>query len=115
MFYDHAAARYVSYQERLTNFCFNWGLPSPRWYRCSEQRGRRTAWSSLVGIGRFAFSCRFWFDVNYIKNADDDAAELALGYLESRCQFWRRSSQRRFRILVGYSRTSYSVFLFTRT
>ncbi|KAF2752437.1 hypothetical protein EJ05DRAFT_346085 [Pseudovirgaria hyperparasitica] len=82
MFYDHAAARHVSYQAMLTNFCLNWRLSSPRWYLCSEQRGRRTAWSGHIIIGRLLFSCRFWYDGNYIKNAEHEAAEFALKYLE---------------------------------
>lgn len=40
--------------------------------------GGRTAWSTMVTIHGSNFQARYWYDVNYLPNAKEDAAEIAL-------------------------------------
>lgn len=40
--------------------------------------GGRTAWSSFVVINGAQYSARFWYDGNYMEQAREDAAEMAL-------------------------------------
>ncbi|KAJ5681637.1 uncharacterized protein N7477_001577 [Penicillium maclennaniae] len=46
--------------------------------------GGRTAWSSTVIVQGQSFSARYWYDGQYINNAKEDAAEVALGALSHR-------------------------------
>lgn len=45
--------------------------------------GGRTAWSSTVTIQGQNIAARFWYDGQYINNAKEDAAEVALMKLNS--------------------------------
>lgn len=45
--------------------------------------GGRTAWSSRVNIQGQDFSARYWYDGQYLNNAKEDAAEVALMKLNS--------------------------------
>ena len=48
----------------------------------SDRRGGRTAWSSTVTIkGNQVVNARFWYDGQYVNNAKEDAAEVALQQL----------------------------------
>jgi hypothetical protein len=40
--------------------------------------GGRTAWSSVVTIEGQTISARYWYDGQYVENAREDAAEVAL-------------------------------------
>ena len=43
--------------------------------------GGRTAWSSTVTVQGQQISARFWYDGQYVDNAKEDAAEVALKHL----------------------------------
>jgi hypothetical protein len=45
--------------------------------------GGRTAWSSTVEVQGITIPARFWYDGQYIHNAKEDAAEVALQRIES--------------------------------
>ncbi|RQM07718.1 hypothetical protein DH86_00001748, partial [Scytalidium sp. 3C] len=45
--------------------------------------GGRTAWSSTVTVQGQSISARYWYDGQYVNNAKEDAAELALKHLNS--------------------------------
>ncbi len=45
--------------------------------------GGRTAWSSGVTVRGCSFSARFWYDDRNLSNAKEDAAEMALNWLNS--------------------------------
>jgi hypothetical protein len=48
----------------------------------SDRRGGRTAWSCTVAIpGQRLVQARFWYDGQYVNNAKEDAAEVALQQL----------------------------------
>lgn len=48
----------------------------------SDRRGGRTAWSCTVTIpGQRLVQARFWYDGQYVSNAKEDAAEVALQHL----------------------------------
>lgn len=48
----------------------------------SDRRGGRTAWSCTVTIpGQRLVQARFWYDGQYVSNAKEDAAEVALQQL----------------------------------
>lgn len=46
-------------------------------------KGGRTAWSSTVTIQGQTFTARYFYDGQYIDNAKEDAAEVALTVLNS--------------------------------
>ena len=46
--------------------------------------GGRTAWSSTVTIQGQNIAARYWYDGQYVNNAKEDAAEVALMKLNSR-------------------------------
>ncbi|KAK6340484.1 hypothetical protein TWF730_002235 [Orbilia blumenaviensis] len=75
------------WQRTLEAYCKNHNL-RPEWNIVSDRRGGRTAWSATVVILGLppkpeAFCARFWYDGNYLTNAKEDAAEVALGCLSS--------------------------------
>jgi hypothetical protein len=43
--------------------------------------GGRTAWSSTVTVQGQAIAARYWYDGQYVNNAKEDAAEVALKHL----------------------------------
>ncbi|KAI9806038.1 MAG: hypothetical protein M1833_004445 [Piccolia ochrophora] len=57
----HSGMRPYSWQERL--------------------QGGRTAWSSTVTIEGQSIAARYWYDGQYVNNAKEDAAEVALQQL----------------------------------
>ena len=64
-------------------------LPSTLEYSSVEFRiqfahqslGGRTAWSSTVTVQGQNISARYWYDGQYVNNAKEDAAEVALKHL----------------------------------
>ena len=63
----------------------------------SDRRGGRTAWSSTVTIkGNQVVNARFWYDGQYVNNAKEDAAEVALQQLmgaPAQQQAWAQGRQ----------------------
>ena len=47
--------------------------------------GGRTAWSATVNVASLQqrFSARFWYDGQYVNNAKEDAAEVALKWYQN--------------------------------
>ncbi|KAF3386490.1 hypothetical protein F1880_000085 [Penicillium rolfsii] len=68
-----------SWQEQLQEeHCRRMKLPPPVFNIVSDRRGGRTAWSSNLTIQGETISARYWYDGQYINNAKEDAAEVAL-------------------------------------
>jgi len=72
-----------TWQEKLQDHCRNAQLQPPVFNLVSDRRGGRTAWSSTVTIQGKNFSARYFYDGQYINNAKEDAAEVALMVLNS--------------------------------
>ncbi|KAL8807843.1 MAG: hypothetical protein Q9182_000492 [Xanthomendoza sp. 2 TL-2023] len=71
--------RSSTWQDRLQDHCRTQHLPTPIFSIVSDRRGGRTAWSSTVTIsGHHVIQARFWYDGQYVNNAKEDAAEVAL-------------------------------------
>ncbi|KAJ6264351.1 hypothetical protein Dda_0496 [Drechslerella dactyloides] len=64
-----------------TNYCQANMLRPPVWKIMSDRRGGRTAWSATVDIGGNTIQARYWYDGNYLANAKEDAAEVALEHM----------------------------------
>ncbi|KAI9678853.1 MAG: hypothetical protein M1817_005913 [Caeruleum heppii] len=56
-------------------------MPPPIFNIVSDRRGGRTAWSSTVTIEGQSIQARYWYDGQYVHNAKEDAAEVALQQL----------------------------------
>ncbi|KAJ5890766.1 uncharacterized protein N7473_006994 [Penicillium subrubescens] len=67
-----------SWQEQLQEHCRRMKLPPPVFNIVSDRRGGRTAWSSNLTIQGEIISARYWYDGQYINNAKEDAAEVAV-------------------------------------
>ncbi|KAL9586400.1 MAG: hypothetical protein Q9212_000914, partial [Teloschistes hypoglaucus] len=66
----------------LTDHCRHFQLSPPVFSIVSDRRGGRTAWSSTVTIsGHHVIQARYWYDGQYVNNAKEDAAEVALQQL----------------------------------
>jgi hypothetical protein len=46
--------------------------------RTNARAGGRTAWSAAVVIGQEKMNARFWYDGQFVNNAKEDAAQVAL-------------------------------------
>jgi len=77
-----AAERISYWVEKLSQYCAAHGLPEPIYHIGSDRRGGRTAWSQSVQICGHCIPARFWYDGQYIHNAKEDAAQVALEKLE---------------------------------
>ncbi|KAI5198238.1 hypothetical protein E4T38_07601 [Aureobasidium subglaciale] len=69
------------YHSTLTNLvdeCRRRGFRAPNFQECSDRRGGRTAWSSVVEVDGCKHQARFWYDGDWVNNAREDAAEVAL-------------------------------------
>ncbi|KAJ5222556.1 uncharacterized protein N7469_008796 [Penicillium citrinum] len=75
-----AAAGRLSWQDQLTEHCRRNKLPNPVFNIVSDRRGGRTAWSSTVTVQGQNYAARYWYDGQYINNAKEDAAEVALKF-----------------------------------
>ncbi|KAK6520369.1 hypothetical protein TWF506_000641 [Arthrobotrys conoides] len=69
------------WQRSLEDYCQKQMWQPPVWNIISDRRGGRTAWSATVVIGGVPVSARYWYDGDYLGNAKEDAAEVALGLL----------------------------------
>ncbi|KAJ5113712.1 hypothetical protein N7456_002246 [Penicillium angulare] len=74
----NAPEKMKSWQYLLSDHCRMARLGPPIFNIVSDTRGGRTAWSSTVTIGGQTSSARYWYDGQYINNAKEDAAEIAL-------------------------------------
>jgi len=81
------------WQTWLEQFCGNNGLRPPVYSIASDRRGGRTAWSAAVEVNGTPFPARYWYDGNYIGNAKEDAAQVALERLEPPHQHEQHQSQ----------------------
>ncbi|KAL2162213.1 hypothetical protein VTH06DRAFT_7126 [Thermothelomyces fergusii] len=68
----------VSWTELLEDLCRKNNIAEPQYDFYSDRRGGRTAWSSTVYVFGEMYSARFWYDGQYLQNACEDAAEVAL-------------------------------------
>lgn len=71
-------ANWPSWQEQLQDHCRRAKLQPPVFNIVSDRRGGRTAWSSTVTVQGQNIAARYWYDGQYINNAKEDAAEVAL-------------------------------------
>ncbi|KAH8884616.1 hypothetical protein GQ53DRAFT_384074 [Thozetella sp. PMI_491] len=69
------------WQKKLEAACTEYQVDRPTFQIFSDRRGGRTAWSSRVTVHGVVHNARFWYDGNNLKNAREDAAEVALGWL----------------------------------
>ncbi|KAK0704170.1 hypothetical protein B0T21DRAFT_416701 [Apiosordaria backusii] len=69
------------WQDALGDACRNLQISAPVFQVVSDRRGGRTAWSSRVVVYGSTVSARFWYDGKNLNNAKEDAAEVALGWL----------------------------------
>ncbi|TAQ89573.1 hypothetical protein B7494_g2101 [Chlorociboria aeruginascens] len=76
--YSPTAATWV---ERLEEKCREAQINPPIFQIVSDRRGGRTAWSSTVTVQGQNIAARFWYDGQYVNNAKEDAAEVALKHL----------------------------------
>ncbi|KAK3902284.1 hypothetical protein C8A05DRAFT_34038 [Staphylotrichum tortipilum] len=74
---------YASWQDQLEDTCREWNLAAPVFQIVSDRRGGRTAWSSTVTVYGSVHSARFWYDGKNVNNAKEDAAEVALQWLNA--------------------------------
>lgn len=68
----------LSWQDQLREYCLRTKLQPPVFSIVSDRRGGRTAWSSTVTVQGQNIAARYWYDGQYINNAKEDAAEVAL-------------------------------------
>ncbi|KAJ5778306.1 hypothetical protein N7520_001552 [Penicillium odoratum] len=69
------------WQSQLSEHCRRTKLAPPVFNIVSDRRGGRTAWSSTVTVQGRNVAARYWYDGQYINNAKEDAAEVALKQL----------------------------------
>ncbi|KAL3423773.1 hypothetical protein PVAG01_05519 [Phlyctema vagabunda] len=74
----HSAA---SWTQKLEEECRIKQYHIPVYQVVSDRRGGRTAWSSTVTVNGQNISARYWYDGQYVDNAKEDAAEVALKHL----------------------------------
>ncbi|KAI9720266.1 MAG: hypothetical protein M1812_003084 [Candelaria pacifica] len=71
----------LSWQEKLQDRCQAARMRAPVFNIVSDRRGGRTAWSSTVTVEGQHVAARYWYDGQYVNNAREDAAEVALQQL----------------------------------
>ncbi|KAK4443574.1 hypothetical protein QBC34DRAFT_386105 [Podospora aff. communis PSN243] len=69
------------WQDKLRQACRELQVQEPIFQLVSDRRGGRTAWSSKVTVYGTELSARFWYDGKNTNNAKEDAAEVALTWL----------------------------------
>jgi len=69
---------HATWQEELAAECRKLRLPAPVFNILSDRRGGRTAWTSTVTIQGHNIPARNWYDGQFLNNAKEDAAEVAL-------------------------------------
>ncbi|EED18299.1 conserved hypothetical protein [Talaromyces stipitatus ATCC 10500] len=71
-----------NWQKMLGEYCTKNALTAPEFHIVSDRRGGRTAWSATVNVGGRNFAARYWYDGQYLNNAKEDAAEVAIRQLD---------------------------------
>ncbi|TID23571.1 putative GTPase-activating protein [Venturia nashicola] len=71
------------WQEKLNELCIANGFRPPIYQIASDRRGGRTAWSSTVEVQGTTIPARYWYDGQYVHNAKEDAAQVALERLKA--------------------------------
>ncbi|PVH98013.1 hypothetical protein DM02DRAFT_475026, partial [Periconia macrospinosa] len=66
------------WQRKLDEYCMAQCFQHPLYSIVSDRRGGRTAWSCTLSVAGETFAARYWYDGQYVQNAKEDAAELAL-------------------------------------
>jgi len=79
----YGAERIGPWQEKLNDHCVAHGFRAPIYQIASDRRGGRTAWSSTVEIQGTTIPARYWYDGQYVHNAKEDAAQVALERLSA--------------------------------
>ncbi|KAF1946856.1 hypothetical protein EJ02DRAFT_198518 [Clathrospora elynae] len=72
------AAHQEPWTQRLRDHCLVRGLSEPIYQDISDRRGGRTAWSTIVTVHNTSYQALFWYDGDYVLQAKEDAAEIAL-------------------------------------
>ncbi|KAF1913278.1 hypothetical protein BDU57DRAFT_456893, partial [Ampelomyces quisqualis] len=62
----------------ITEHCTARNIPEPVFQDVSDRRGGRTAWSCITTINGVHYPARFWYDGDYLAQAKEDSAEIAL-------------------------------------
>ncbi|KAH8729010.1 hypothetical protein GQ44DRAFT_575508, partial [Phaeosphaeriaceae sp. PMI808] len=62
----------------ILDHCSARGLSNPVFQDLSDRRGGRTAWSSKIYINGVSYAARFWYDGEFLAQAKEDCAEIAL-------------------------------------
>ncbi|KAF2035239.1 hypothetical protein EK21DRAFT_107363 [Setomelanomma holmii] len=75
-----------SWTQRLREHCQARGLTEPTYQDVSDRRGGRTAWSTVTTINGVHYPARFWYDGDYVAQAKEDSAEIALRTLTGTLQ-----------------------------
>ncbi|KAF7904329.1 hypothetical protein EAF00_001663 [Botryotinia globosa] len=81
MSYSSYSSGSATWQEKLEERCREAQIRPPIFQIVSDRRGGRTAWSSTVTVQGQNISARYWYDGQYVNNAKEDAAEVALNRL----------------------------------
>ncbi|KAI2633296.1 hypothetical protein GGS21DRAFT_127524 [Xylaria nigripes] len=81
--HQHTQQPNSPWQDRLEEVCREYQIQPPDYQLVSDRRGGRTAWSSVVTICGKRIEARYWYDGNNLNNAREDAAEVALQWLNS--------------------------------
>jgi len=75
-----------TWQDKLEEKCREVQVHPPVFQIMSDRRGGRTAWSSTVTVSCQRYTARFWYDGQFVNNAKEDAAEVALQHLNTQMQ-----------------------------
>jgi len=75
---NQSGGRTPTHQEKLLEYCRLKGISTPTFNIVSDRRGGRTAWSATVTIQGTNVAARYWYDGQFINNAKEDAAEVAM-------------------------------------
>jgi len=75
---NQSGGRSLTHQEKLLEYCRVKGISTPTFNIVSDRRGGRTAWSATVTIQGANVAARYWYDGQFINNAKEDAAEVAM-------------------------------------
>ncbi|KAE8148399.1 hypothetical protein BDV25DRAFT_18888 [Aspergillus avenaceus] len=78
---SQGSAPRVKWQDQLASVCRVNKWPAPTYNIVSDRRGGRTAWSSYVTLPGRQLQGRYWYDGAYIDNAKEDAAEVAMIFI----------------------------------
>ncbi|KAF2455132.1 hypothetical protein BDY21DRAFT_79644 [Lineolata rhizophorae] len=90
------------WQDKLRDLCNTAQYRQPVYNISSDRRGGRTAWSCTIEVEGRRIPARYWYDGNFIHNAREDAAEMALQYLNQLQQHQQQQSPQQNPAWYGY-------------